>query len=111
MKKLMLAGFMVVSMGLFANSENVIIDKEVTGVNQEQLIIPKSTSTDVKLSTDAIKLEDKNISADNYKDQKQIIQLSDKDNDLNKSLIEDKGTPIWKYVIGIVALVTLGVAL
>lgn len=110
MKKLILTGLMVMSLGIYANDENVVIDKQVTGVNQEQLEVIKS-NTDVKLNTNAIKLEDKNISADNYKDQKQIIQLQDDNDDLNKSLTEDEKTPIWKYIIGVVALVTLGVAL
>lgn len=110
MKKLVITGLMVLSLGVFANEE-VIIDKQVTGVNMEQLeMYPKESS--VNLEKQSIKLEDKNITADTFKDQKQVIQLNETNDSVNKSLTEtDKKTPIWKYIIGVVALVTLGVAL
>ncbi|WP_297598076.1 hypothetical protein [uncultured Cetobacterium sp.] len=110
MKKLVVIGLMTLSLGVFANEE-VIIDKQVTGVNKEQLeVYPKESN--VNIEKKVIKLDDKNISADKYKDQKQIIQLNESNESMNKSLTEtDSGTPIWKYIIGVVALVTLGIAL
>ncbi|MGL5053093.1 MAG: hypothetical protein ACRC5W_05820 [Cetobacterium sp.] len=110
MKKLVITGLMVLSLGIFAN-ENVIIDKQVTGVNKEQLeSYPKENN--LKLEKKVIKIEDTNISADKFKDQKQVIQLDESNDSMNKSLTEtEKKTPIWKYIIGVVALVTLGIAL
>ncbi|MGL4997760.1 MAG: hypothetical protein ACRC5T_02040 [Cetobacterium sp.] len=110
MKKLVITGLMVLSLGIFAN-ENVIIDKQVTGVNKEQLeSYPKENN--LKLEKKVIKIEDTNISADKFKDQKQVIQLDESNDSMNKSLTEtEKKTPIWKYIIGVLALVTLGIAL
>ncbi|MGL4642347.1 MAG: hypothetical protein ACRCVB_04615 [Cetobacterium sp.] len=110
MKKLVITGLMILSLGVFAN-EDVIIDKQVTGVNKEQLEnYPKESN--VQLEKKVIKIEDTNINADKFKDQKQVIQLNENNDSLNKSLTEtETKTPIWKYIIGVVALVTLGIAL
>ena len=110
MKKLVIMSLMILSVGVFAN-EDVVIDKQVTGVNKEQLeSYPKESN--VQLEKKVIKIDDKNITADKYKDQKQVIQINETNDSLNKSLTEtDSGTPIWKYIIGVVALVTLGIAL
>ena len=110
MKKLVIMGLMILSVGVFAN-EDVVIDKQVTGINKEQLeSYPKESN--VQLEKKVIKIDDKNITADKYKDQKQVIQINETNDSLNKSLTEtDSGTPIWKYIIGVVALVTLGIAL
>ena len=110
MKKLIVMSLMILSVGVFAN-EDVVIDKQVTGVNKEQLeSYPKENN--VQLEKKVIKIDDKNITADKYKDQKQVIQINETNDALNKSLTEtDSGTPIWKYIIGVVALVTLGIAL
>lgn len=110
MKKLVITGLMILSLGVFAN-EDVVIDKQVTGVNKEQLeSYPKESN--VQLEKKIIKIEDTNINADKFKDQKQVIQLNESNDSLNKSLTETESkTPIWKYIIGIVALVGLGIAL
>lgn len=110
MKKLIVTSLMILSLGIFAN-EDVVIDKQVTGVNKEQLEnYPKESN--VQLEKKVIKIDDKNITADKFKDQKQVIQINETNDSMNKSLIEtDSGTPIWKYIIGVVALVTLGIAL
>lgn len=110
MKKLVVTSLMILSLGIFAN-EDVVIDKQVTGVNKEQLEnYPKESN--VQLEKKVIKIDDKNITADKFKDQKQVIQINETNDSINKSLTEtDSGTPIWKYIIGVVALVTLGIAL
>ncbi|MGL5001161.1 MAG: hypothetical protein ACRC6J_05520 [Cetobacterium sp.] len=110
MKKLVMTGLMVLSLGVFAN-ENVIIDKQVIGVNKEQLeSYPKESN--LQLEKKVIKIEDTNISADKFKDQKQVIQLDENNDSMNKSLLEtERKTPIWRYIIGAVALITLGIAL
>ncbi|MGL5745643.1 MAG: hypothetical protein ACRCXX_10955 [Cetobacterium sp.] len=110
MKKLVITGLMILSLGVFAN-EDVVIDKQVTGVNKEQLeSYPKESN--VQLDKKVIKIEDTNINADKFKDQKQVIQLNESNDSLNKSLTEtETKTPIWKYIVGVVALVTLGIAL
>lgn len=110
MKKLVVTSLMILSFGIFAN-EDVVIDKQVTGVNKEQLEnYPKESN--VQLEKKVIKIDDKNITADKFKDQKQVIQINETNDSMNKSLTEtDSGTPIWKYIIGVVALVTLGIAL
>ncbi|MGL4867946.1 MAG: hypothetical protein ACRCYT_08795 [Cetobacterium sp.] len=110
MKKLIITGMMVLSLGIFANEE-VVIDKQVTGVNKEQLET-YSKDNNIGLDKKVIKIEDTNINADKFKDQKQVIQLSESNDSLNKSLTEtETKTPIWKYIIGVVALVGLGIAL
>lgn len=110
MKKLVVTSLMILSLGIFAN-EDVVIDKQVTGVNKEQLEnYPKESN--VQLEKKVIKIDDKNITADKFKDQKQVIQINETNDSMNKSLTEtDSGTSIWKYIIGVVALVTLGIAL
>lgn len=110
MKKLVVTSLIILSLGIFAN-EDVVIDKQVTGVNKEQLEnYPKESN--VQLEKKVIKIDDKNITADKFKDQKQVIQINETNDSMNKSLTEtDSGTPIWKYIIGVVALVTLGIAL
>lgn len=110
MKKLVVTSLMILSLGVFAN-EDVVIDKQVTGVNKEQLEnYPKESN--VQLEKKVIKIDDKNITADKFKDQKQVIQINETNDSMNKSLTEtDSGTPIWKYIIGVVVLVTLGIAL
>ncbi|MGL5982760.1 MAG: hypothetical protein ACRCZR_05475, partial [Cetobacterium sp.] len=86
-------------------------DKQVTGVNKEQLET-YSKDNNIGLDKKVIKIEDTNINADKFKNQKQVIQLSESNDSLNKSLTETESkTPIWKYIIGVVALVGLGIAL
>ncbi|MGL5356756.1 MAG: hypothetical protein ACRC0F_02985 [Cetobacterium sp.] len=110
MKKLVMTGLIILSLGSFAN-ENVIIDKQVTGVNKEQLE-SYSKENNLQLEKKNIKIEDKNISADKFKDQKQFIQLDETNDSTNKSLLDtETKTPIWRYIIGAVALITLGIAL
>ncbi|MGL5902507.1 MAG: hypothetical protein ACRCZO_07445, partial [Cetobacterium sp.] len=100
MKKLIITGMMVLSLGIFANEE-VVIDKQVTGVNKEQLET-YSKDNNIGLDKKVIKIEDTNINADKFKDQKQVIQLSESNDSLNKSLTEtETKTPIWKYIIGV----------
>lgn len=108
MRKGIVIFLMTMSAVSFA-TQDVVIDKEVTGVNKEQLeAYPKDN---VKLDKKTVKLKDENITENRYKNQKQVLSVKEKDETINKSLTETEGTPIWKYILGAVALITLGVAL
>lgn len=110
MKKLIIIGMTVVSLGVFA-SENVIIDKEVTGVNKEQLENYKGDNN-ILINKNVESVNDDNIKSNNYQRQKQIIRLENVDDSVNESLMNKKdNSSIWKYIIGAIALVTLGIAL
>lgn len=110
MKKLIITGMTVVSLGVFA-SENVIIDKEVTGVNKEQLENYKGDNN-ILINKNVESVNDDNIKSNNYQRQKQIIRLENVDDSVNESLMNKKdNSSIWKYIIGAIALVTLGIAL
>ncbi|MGL4307421.1 MAG: hypothetical protein ACRC1R_06085 [Cetobacterium sp.] len=101
---------MVLGSVAMANSEQFVIDKEVTGVNKEVLENTTHNNAKVNIDNKQVIIKNSDITNDNLKNQKQVITVKEDTSDLNESL-KDKGTPIWKYIIGAVALVVLGVAL
>lgn len=110
MKKILMVLLMISSISILAAEQDVVIDKEVTGVNKEQLeIYPKDNNVTIESKTE--KLNDKNITKDRYKNQKKVISLKEKNTDMDKSLTETEGSNLWKYLLGAAALITLGVAL
>lgn len=110
MKKILVVLFTSLSIGILAVEQNVVIDKEITGINKEQLeVYPKDNSVVLESKTE--KLTDRNITKDKYKNQKKIISLKDTNSDMNKSLTETDDSNLWKYLLGAAALITIGVAL
>lgn len=70
-------------------SENVIIDKEVTGVNKEQLENYKGDNN-ILINKNVESVNDDNIKSNNYQRQKQIIRLENVDDSVNESLMNKK---------------------
>lgn len=112
MRSLIATGLIILSMGVYSN--DIILDKEVTGVNQEKLEVYEA-DTDIGLENNSIiQIEDTGITGDTQKDSKQVLEVvstASTDNGLSDDLIVEEKKPVWKYVLGVLAVVALGIAL
>ncbi|SJZ35724.1 hypothetical protein SAMN02745174_00214 [Cetobacterium ceti] len=112
MKKVVTGVFLLLTVAgtALGSSEEFVIDKEVTGVNKEVLENTNHNNAKLKVDNKDIIIRSSEISNENLKNQKQVITVQENKDDLQGSL-KDTGTPIWKYILGAVALVVLGVSL
>ncbi|MBC2856630.1 MAG: hypothetical protein RR191_00315 [Cetobacterium sp.] len=110
MKKIVLGVFLVASLVSVANEE-FIIDKEVTGVNKERLEQGNYKESNIILQKSDVVAKPNQISNQNLKNQKQVIKVAQDKDELQGSLQHEEKKPIWKYIIGVVAVIALGVAL
>lgn len=114
MKKLLATLFLLSAMVSFgAQNDVTAIDKEVQGVNKEQLEIKEVEPNDVLLKNQNIQSGAIKVTNDNFQNQNQKIkvvqgQKSALENELSQG-VEEKS--ILKYIIGGIAIVALVIAL
>lgn len=110
MKKMLVIMMLSCSAGLFA-AENVVLDKEVTGINKETIETREIKDSGVKLETENVEGMRAKISDKNIKNEKQGVL--NKDNDLQNELSGEvkKDTSFFKILLGIVGVVAIGIAL
>lgn len=110
MKKIIAGIFVVLSLTVVAEEE-FVIGKEVTGVNKETLEAGQYKNANVNLQKKEVVVKASEISSENLKNQKQVIKISQEQDELKQSLQNTEKSSLWKYILGAVALVVLGVAI
>ncbi|WP_163468743.1 hypothetical protein [Fusobacterium sp. IOR10] len=110
MKKMLVIMMLSCSAGLFA-AENVVLDKEVTGINKETIETREIKDSGVKLETENVEGMRAKISDKNIKNEKQGVL--NKDSDLQNELSGEvkKDTSFLKILLGVVGIVAIGIAL
>lgn len=109
MKKIILLGVIALSTAVFSN-EKIIMDKEVIGVNKEQLET-FSKERNIEIKEEVIILNDKNISTDKIRAEKHNLELEESNDSISKSMVKEESSSVWKYILGAITLVAIGVAL
>lgn len=114
MKKLLTMLFLVSSITMMgADEEAMALDKEVQGVNKEQLEIREIPTEEVILENQKIDSGAIKVTNDNYQNQNQKIKVvqgekSALENELSQG-VEEKS--YWKYILGGLGVVALIIAL
>lgn len=113
MKKLSAMLFLLSTMYVMGADEGITaIDKEVQGVNKEQLEIREIPTEDVILKGQKVESGAIEVTNDNYQNQTQKIKVVQEKSALEDELsqgVEEKS--IWKYVLGGLGVVALIIAL
>lgn len=118
MKKTILLLMLAMSIGIYsaetqvAPQNNVLIDKEVTGVNKDTLEIRDIKEENLELEQEKIDATRLNVSNKKLKEEKESNLLRE-DEKLKKELsgnVEKESSP-WKIILGILAVAGIAVAL
>lgn len=111
MKKIIIGMMMVSSLSLMA-SENVKIDKQVTGVNKETIEVREIEQSNIKLKKENIEGSKLKVSDENIKNSKETVILR-QDNSLDKELSGEveKESSFLKVLLGILGVAAIAVAL
>lgn len=113
MKKLMASLFLLSTMVVCAEGSVTAIDKEVTGVNKEQLERKEIETKEMLLKNQNINTGSVELSSENLKEQQQKIKVVQNE----KSALEDELSQgveeksFLKYIIGAVGVIALIIAL
>lgn len=113
MKKLMAALFLLSTLAVCAEDSVTAIDKEVTGVNKEQLERKEIETKEMLLKNQKIDTGSVELSSENMKEQQQKIKVVQNE----KAALEDELSQgvekksFLKYIIGAVGVVALIIAL
>lgn len=113
MKKLMAALFLLSTLAVCAEDSITAIDKEVTGVNKEQLERKEIETKEMLLKNQKIDTGSVELSSENMKEQQQKIKVVQNE----KAALEDELSQgvekksFLKYIIGAVGVVALIIAL
>lgn len=110
MRKFIGIWFLIISLQIFANNQGAVIDREITGINKEQLENGYKTR-DVKLENKQMDMPRASIPMDNYKLQREQLRLEKhKDEILKYEAItkSERKNPVWKYVLGTLLILTVG---
>ncbi|MFK4784726.1 hypothetical protein [Fusobacterium sp. MFO224] len=110
MKKMLVIMMLSCSAGLFA-ADNVILDKQVTGINKETIETREIKDSGVKLEKENVEGMRAKISDKNMKNEKQ--EVLGEDSDLQKELSGEveKDSSFMKILLGVLGIVAVGVAL
>lgn len=113
MKKLIASLFLLSTMLVNAEESVTAIDKEVTGVNKEQLERKEIETKEMLLKNQNINTGSVELSSENLKEQQQKIKVvqnekSALEDELSQG-VEDKS--FLKYIIGAIGVVALIIAL
>lgn len=110
MKKMLVIMMLSSSLGIFA-AENVVLDKQVTGVNKETIEKREIKNSGIKLEKENIEGKRAKISNKNIKNSKEGVLGKDKE--LEKELSQEvkKDSSFMKIILGIVGIVVIGTAL
>ena len=114
MKKLLAVTFLLSTMAVMGADEGVaVFDKEVQGVNEEQLEIREIPTEEVILKSQKVESGAIKVTNDNYQNQNQKIKVVQGE----KSALEDELSQgveeksFWKYILGGLGVVALIIAL
>ena len=105
MKKLVLGLMILSSLSVFS-ADNVVIDKEVTGINKE-------TIETREVADKKIDLEQKEVNASEMREGQENLEVKNSDEEIKKELAQDvsKDSSLWKYVLGVLGVIAIAVAL
>ena len=112
MKKLMASLFLLSTMVVCAEESVTAIDKEVTGVNKEQLERKEIETKEMLLKNQNINTGSVELSSENLKEQQKIKVVQNEKSALEDELsqgVEEKS--FLKYIIGAVGVIALIIAL
>lgn len=118
MKKTVLLLMLAMSLGVYSaenevvQQSNVLIDKEVTGVNKDNLEVREIKEEGLELEQEKVDATRLNVSNKKLKEEKEANLLRE-DKKLKKELSQDveKESSIWKIILGILAVAGIAVAL
>lgn len=109
MKKFLSIMMIIGSISIFAG-DNVVIDKEVTGINKETLETREVKEKKIDLEQKEVDAEELKASSTKIKDNKESLNSENTNEDIKKELSSNvsKESSLWKYIVG--ALVVVGAA-
>ncbi|WP_300394007.1 hypothetical protein [Fusobacterium sp.] len=112
MKKLVLGLMLLSSLTMFAG-ENVVIDKEVTGVNKETIETREVANKKINLEQKEVNASEMKTSSNKIKEGQESLEVKNSDDEIKKELASDvsKESSIWKYVLGVIGVIAVAVAL
>lgn len=112
MKKAVLYLMILGSISMYA-ADNVVIDKEVTGINKETIETREVAGKKINLDQKEIDASEMRTSSRKIKDGQESLEVKDSDSEIKKELSEDvsKDRSIWKYVLGVLGVIAVAVAL
>lgn len=114
MKKFIWIWFLVISLELFAGNDRAVIDKEVTGINKEQLENGYS-GNGIELENKQMDMPRASIPMDDYKLQREQLRL-EQDKSESMKVYEpikkdERKNPVWKYILGTLLIFTVGASI
>ena len=112
MKKTAVFFMILGSLSVYA-AENVVIDKEVTGINKETIETREVAGKKINLEQEEIDASEIRTSSKKIKDSQENLEVKNSDDELRKELAGDveKDSSIWKYILGILGVVAVAIAL
>lgn len=112
MKKLVLALIILGSVSTYAK-DNLVIDKQVTGINKEIIEERKLGDTKIELKEAEVSGKDLKVSNRKIKNNEESLEIKNSDDNLKKELATDvkKESSLWKYIVGALGIVAIAVAL
>ena len=112
MKKLVL-GFMILSSLSVFSAENVVIDKEVTGINKETIETREVADKKIDLEQKEVNASKMRTSSKKIKEGQENLEVKNSDDEIKKELAQDvsKDSSLWKYVLGVLGVIAIAVAL
>lgn len=112
MKKLVLGILITGSLMSFA-AENVVIDKEVTGINKETIEKREVINKEVSFEQKEVNASEVRTSSEKLKNTQENLNVKNSDDSLKKELASDMstGNSFWKYILGVVGIVAIAIAL
>lgn len=112
MKKLVLCLMILSSLSVFS-AENVVIDKEVTGINKETIETRGVAEEKINLDQKEVDATEMRTSSKKIKEGQENLEVKNSDDEIKKELASDvsKDSSIWKYILGVVGVIAIAVAL
>lgn len=112
MKKLVLSLMILGSLSIYG-ADNVVIDKEITGVNKETIETREVAGKKIDLEQKEIDASEMRTSSRKIKDNQESLEVQNSDDEIKKELAGDvsKDRSIWKYILGVLGVAAIAVAL
>ena len=112
MKKLVLSLMILGSLSIFG-AENVVIDKQVTGINKETIETREVAGKKIELEQKEVDANDMRTSSVKIKEGQESLEVKNSNDELKKELagnVEKEGS-IWKYILGVLGVAAIAIAL
>ena len=112
MKKLVLGLMILSSLSVFS-ADNVVIDKEVTGINKETIETREVADKKIVLEQKEVTASEMRTSSKKIKEGQENLEVKNSDEEIKKELAQDvsKDSSLWKYVLGVLGVIAIAVAL